>query len=47
VRRQNKCFVLANVSFFSKMAKIQDFKGFQSPNLEKIFQDLRIHQIVA
>jgi len=35
-RRQNKCFVFANVLFFpSKVAKIQDFKGFQSPNFKK------------
>ncbi len=47
-RRQNKCFVLRNVLFFpSKVPKIQDFKGFRSPNLEKIFKILRIHQILA
>jgi len=45
-RREDKTNVLfwqMLFFFFSKMAKIQDFKIFQLPNLEKIFQNLRIH----
>jgi hypothetical protein len=49
-KREDKTNVLFWQMFFffpSKVAKTQDFKGFRSPNLEKIFKILRIHQILA
>jgi hypothetical protein len=36
-KREDKTVFCFGKCFFFKMAKIQDFKGFQSPNLEKIY----------